>query len=157
MIATHNGFMLSAFDRNAVRTLESSFDPKDLDDWTKDEMCETEIYCGFPFYSFDRGGYLKDNSGGPLVDSSKFTLIKIERNPNNASQVVVDFSIDFKILTMIYIAPGKGWSYVSGSLQSSERTWNERNFQFSKITYGKRIKAEEKHIVVLEVNKNISF
>lgn len=157
MTENHNGFLVSAVDRNAVRTLESSFDPKDLYDWKEDEMCKTEIFCGFPLYRFDRGRYLKDESSGPSVNSSKFTVVKVERNPSDASQLVVDFSMDFTTLTMVYIAPGKGWSYAKGSLQTGERVWNERLFQYSKITYGKRIKGEEKHFVVLEVNKAINF
>ena len=157
MTANYNGFLLSAVDRNAVRTLESSFDPKDLDDWRKDEMCKTEIFCGFPLYRFDRGRYLKDESSGPSVKTSKFTLVKVERNPSNDLQLLIVFSVDFTTLTMIYIAPGEGWSYSKGSLQTGERNWYERSFQFSKITYGKRIMEDEKHFMVLEVNKTINF
>lgn len=146
-----NGYLISAFDRNAVRTLESSFDPKELHEWQQDEMCKSEIYCGFPLYRFNRGRYLKDVSSQPTVKQSKFSVLQVARNPNNASQLIIDYSLDLTTLTMVYIAPGNGWNFVKGSLESTERLWNEKKFQYSKITFGKKTDDVLLESITLEV------
>jgi hypothetical protein len=151
MKSSHNGYLMSAYDRNAVRTLELSYDARDLLDWRDDEMCKTEAYCGFPYYRFDRGRYMKDSSSGPSVKVSKFTLLNVARNPENPSQIIVDFSLDYTTLTMVYITPGQGWSYVDGSLDTASRMWNNISFESSKITFGKRDGEVSKEFVALEV------
>lgn len=151
-MSSNNGYLISAYDRNAVRTLESSFDTKDLYDWQEDEMCETEIYCGFPLYRLDRGRYLKNFLIEPSVKPSKFSVLQATRNPNNTSQIVVDYSLDLTTLTMVYIAPGEGWRFVNGSLQSSERLWKGKVFRSSKITFGIKTNEILREHVTFEVN-----
>jgi hypothetical protein len=155
--SSKTGFLISAYDRNAVRTLEASFEPKELTEWSSDEMCKTEIYCGFPMYRFERGRYIKGVYGAPSVKPSRFSLLQATRNPNNSSQVIVDYSLDLTTLTMVYIAPGKGWKYSGGSLQSSERFWEGHSFQFSKITYGKKSEDILREYITLEVKTLILF
>lgn len=152
-----NGYLISAVDRNAVRTLESSFDSKELQEWQQDEMCKTEIYCGFPLYRFDRGRYLKDFYRQPSVKPSKFSVLQVARNPNNSSQLIIDYSLDLTALTMVYIAPGNGWNYVKGSLQSSERLWNDKKFQYSKITFGKKTDDVLRESITLEVKDSLNI
>lgn len=148
--SSSNGYLITAFDRNSVRTLESSFDPKTLIEWEKDEMCKTEVFCGFPSYLY-RSRYLKDFNIAPSVKPTKFSLLQASRDPNNSSQIIVDFTLELTTLTMIYISPGEGWKFVSSSLPSSERSWEDKKFQFSKITYGKKTDDILREFITLEV------
>lgn len=148
---TENGFLLSAFDRNAVRTLESSYDPKEMIEWKDDSKCAVATYCGFPMYRFDRGRYMKGTFDSPTLNPPKFTLNKAVRNSNNSSQVLVDFEIELNILTMIYLTPGQGWKFVEGSMPTSQRMWNGNPFRFSKITYGKSTDEALKETIIMEV------
>lgn len=149
---TETGFLLSAIDRNSVRTLESSFDAKDLSDWNDDARCETDTYCGFPLYRFGYGRYLKNFTQDPSVVPTSFNVIQSARDPSKPSQILVDFTIELKTLTMIYITPGEGWKFVESSLQTSERTWRGKSFQSSKITYGKRTNEVQRYFIALEVS-----
>lgn len=136
---TDVGFLISAIDRNAVRTLESSFSPENLTEWRDDEKCATNIYCGFPMYRFDRGRYLKgSNEDPPTVTPTKFEVISTTRNSSNPTQLKIDFSLDMSTLTMLYMTPGDGWEIVDSSIQSSLRIWENNDFTFTKITYGKK-------------------
>lgn len=148
---SENGFLLSAIDRNAVRTLESSFDPRDMINWRYDLKCREATYCGFPLYRFDRGNYLKGDFDKPTVKATKFTVIQAVRDPNNSTNLVVEFKIKLKTLTMIYITPGDGWTFVQGSLPTSQRTWNGKTFRYSKITYGKSTKECMRETITLKV------
>lgn len=148
--STHSGYLFSAYDRNALRTLESSYNPQDLLEWRNDEMCKTEAYCGFPLYRFDRGRYMKDSLSDPTVNRSKFTLLNVTRDPET-SRVTVEFSIDYTTLTTIYLTPGSGWRIVNKSLQTAKRLWNDIAFESSKVTFGKRTGEISKEFVVLQV------
>lgn len=150
---TETGFLLSTIDRNSVRTLESSFEAKDLSDWKDDARCETDTYCGFPMYRFDNGRYLKNFTQDPSVEPTSFNVIRSARDPSKPSQILVDFTIELTTLTMIYITPGEGWKFVESSLQTSERTWKGKSFQSSKITYGKRTNEVQRYFIALEVRK----
>lgn len=134
---TENGFMLSAVDRNAIRTLESSFNPNEMIEWRDDPKCSEATYCGFPMYRFNRGNYLKGNFDSPTVNPTKFTVISTARDTNISSNVLITFKLELTTLTMIYVTPGDGWTFVEGSMPVSHRVWNGKLFQFSKITYGK--------------------
>lgn len=145
------GYLLSTIDRNAARTLRSSFDD-DLPNWRDDLMCSTHTYCGFPMYRFTEGRYLRTNSLPPSVNPTTFTLHASKRNPNNESQILVEFSLGITALTMIYVTPGNGWKYVNGSLPSSQRNWNEP-FQFTKITLGKNTNEVYREWIIIVSNK----
>jgi hypothetical protein len=146
------GFLISTIDRNSVRTLEISFGAEKFIDWKEDEKCEKLRHCGFPLYRFSEGKYMKANGEMPTVKPVKFTLKQAKRNPNNSSQLLVNFSLKLSTLTMIHVIPGSGWKYVNGSLPSSQRFWMERPSQFTKITFGKNLNEEMDEFVVLEVN-----
>lgn len=148
---TEIGFMLSAFDRNAVRTLESSFGAENLIDWTDDAQCDAHIYCGFPMYRFDMGRYTGDFSEDPLIVPTKFNVLRTTREPNNASQLRVEISLELYTLTVIYITPGNGWKFVDSSLKTTERKWREKSFQLSKITFGKQTNEVTEEFILLEV------
>lgn len=143
------GFLLSTIDRNSIRTLESSFDPKDLTDWVDDEKCSEQTYCGFPMYRFSRGRYLK-GSEEPTVQPSQFTKVSSGRDPNNPSQVRVEFTAKLSTLTMIYMTPGTGWTFVNSSMPSSNIAWRDQSFRLTKITYGKHTEDLLSEFVSLE-------
>lgn len=148
------GYMLSTIDRNALRTLEMNFDKNELHDWRDDQMCEKETNCGFPLYRFNRGKYIRNFTMAPSVQPGKFTLLQAKQDPNNPARVIVDFSLDITTLTMIYLTPGDGWTFVNSSLATSERSWNGKSYWYSKITYGKRTNDVMTKSIVLEVRKN---
>lgn len=147
------GFMLSTIDRNSLRTLETSFGKDDLSDWRDDSKCVEAVYCGFPMYRFNTGRYKKAANETLSVVPTPFTVHQATRNPENNSQVIVEFSLDLTTLTMIYIAPGDGWTYRNGSLPSSERVWGEIVFRLSKITYGMKTDELMTERIVLEVSE----
>lgn len=150
---TEVGFMLSVFDRNSARTLESSFDVNELSDWNDDAKCATETYCGFPMYRFDKGRYLKDFLEVPTITPTRFNVIQSVRNPNDPSQIIVDLTLQLTTLTMIYITPGEGWKFINSSINTSEKSWRGKSFQLSKITYGKWSNDLLKEFITLEVRK----
>lgn len=131
-----NDYLLFPYDRNSFRTIESSFGAENLFSVQDDEMCSTEIHCGFPRY-FERGRYLKGFKIEPTVKPTEFSILKASRNPNNPSQFVVEFSLKLSTLTSVHIAPGNGWKFINGTLQSTEQLWKGRKFQTSIITYGR--------------------
>ncbi|CRL03599.1 CLUMA_CG016460, isoform A [Clunio marinus] len=128
------GYLLSTIDRNSLRTLEMSFDPNDLSDYEDAELCGDLSYCGFPLYRFGDGKYLKGKEP-PKLQPTKFELLKFSRN---SSHLDVEFSLQLTTLTMIYVTPGNGWSFVSGNIPTAERTWNDKSFQYTTLLYGKR-------------------
>ncbi|CRL03600.1 CLUMA_CG016511, isoform A, partial [Clunio marinus] len=132
---TDIGYLLSTIDRNALRTLEMSFDPNDLSDYKEDAKCKELSYCGFPLYRFIDGRYLKGNEP-PTLQPTTIELLKFSRN---SSHIDVEFSLQLTTLTMIYVTPGKGWTYSVGNVPTSNLIWNAKPFVYSKITYGKRI------------------
>jgi hypothetical protein len=143
------GFLLSAIDRNSVRTLESCFGPENINEWRDDSMCNTNTYCGFPMYRFNRGRYLK-GLVDPSVRPTKFIKHTASRNPNDPSQILVEFSLDLKMLTMIYVTPGDGWKYVNGTLPVMEAIWNDKPFYIAKITYGVKTNDISRYQINLE-------
>lgn len=152
MKSSSNDYLFSPIDRNSFRTIESSFNPENLHAIDDDEMCSTEIYCGFPRY-FPRGRYLKDFKIEPSVKPTEFSVLQVTRNPSN--QLVIDYSLKLSTLTSIHIAPGNGWKFINGTLQSSERLWNGKKFQTLKITYGKNTDEVYRESITLEVSLSL--
>jgi hypothetical protein len=147
------GFLISTIDRNSVRTLETSFGTENLIDWENDSQCTSTSQCGFTLYRFDTGKYLKGNDEMPTVKPVKFTLKQAKRNPNNSSQLLVNFSLKLSTMTLIYVTPGTGWKYIDGSLPSEKQNWRGTSFEYVKITYGKNLNDEMDEFVVLEVKQ----
>lgn len=149
------GYLLSTIDRNALRTLETSFGKENLHDWTEDQMCATETNCGFPLYRFNRGRYIKNFALAPSVQPARFTLLQASRDPNNPKRVIVNFNLDISTLTILYITPGDGWNFVNSTLATSERLWNEKPYRYSKITFGKRTGEIMSETIIFEVSFHI--
>lgn len=147
------GYLISTYDRNSLRTLEGAFGSRELHKWEDDVMCRTEAYCGFPIFSFDRDKYMRHFYQAPSFIPTRFTLLEAARNPNNSSQLFVDFSLDVTCLTLLYITAGDGWKYVGGSLPSTERSWQGKPFRYSKITIGKKDDIVMREFIALEVNR----
>lgn len=145
------GFLLSTVDRNAVRTLETTFGSENLQDWRDDENCSIMTYCGFGLYRFDSGKYLKSFYDPLNVRPTNFSLQQTVRDPNNLARLKIEFTLDVKTVTIVYVTPGDGWTFVEGSLPSSPRTWRGRPFQLTLIAYGKRTEDVMEEFVVLEV------
>lgn len=146
------GYLISTYDRNAFRTLDKSFKPEELLEWEEDEKCELETYCGFPLFRFTRGRYIK-GSEPPTVGPARFTLLQKTRSQNNPSQIVVDFSLEISLMTLIYFSPGPGWTYVNGTIPSDERLWREKPFRFTKVVHGIKADAELTGSLTLEVKE----
>lgn len=109
-------------------------------------------YCGFGLYRFDDGKYVRSFYDPLTVRPTTFTLIQTTRDPNNLLRLKVEFTLDVKMMTIVYIAPGNGWNFVEGSLPSSQRMWNGKPFQLTLIAYGKRTEDVMEEFVVLEVS-----
>lgn len=150
--SSENGFMLSATDRNAVRTLESCFDPNMLIDWEDDPKCQEVAYCAFPINRFNKGRYLKGSFDAPTMNQTEFTVHKVVRDVNDPANVLIEFELKLTILTFVYITPGEGWSFVTGSLPTSERTWRGKNIQYTRITYGKATDEVMTETITMKVN-----
>lgn len=145
------GFLLSTIDRNSVRTLETTFGKENLQDWREDDKCAEMTFCGFGFYRFNDGRYLKSFTDPLSVKPATFTVLRTERDQSNPSRLKVEFTLDVKMMTIVYVTPGDGWKFVEGSLPTSQRTWNGKPFQLTLIAYGKRTEDVMEEFIVLEV------
>lgn len=151
-----SGFLLSTIDRNSLRTLESSFPSENLIEWTEDEKCDEVVRCGFPIYRFSRGKYMKAKSDGPTVEPTPFVVLSASRNPVDASLVIVDFTLQLKTLTQLYITPGEGWTYKARRDEPTLLQWRGKTHKYSKITYGKKTDELMRDVITFEVRFIVS-
>ena len=155
---SESGFMLSTFDRNSIRTLESSFNPENLIDFSDDDQCGKNVYCGFPLYRFPSGKYLKGlNQNEPIVEPTSFKVLHATRNPNNVSQVMIEFTLQLRTLTIIFITGNDGWNIRNTTHDATPRYWRGSEHFYSKITYGKSTSELMRETVTLDVSFYLAF
>lgn len=133
--------MISEFDRNARRTIESVIDSKELIFRNDDSFCKTEVFCGFPtFGSLYRssGRWLKGNK---TLNMEETVLNLVGSNSVGVNSTELSFELYGKTLTMLYISPNPNASLTNWTLTETTPVLNSLSVDQPaytvKITYGK--------------------
>lgn len=133
--------MISEFDRNARRTIESVIDSKDLIFRNDDSFCKSEVFCGFPtFGSLYRssGRWLKGNE---TLNMEESILNLVDSNLVGVNTTELTFELYGKTLTMLYISPQPDVKLTSWTLTEKSPVLNslsvDQSTYTAKITYGK--------------------
>lgn len=133
--------MISEFDRNARRTIESFINPKELIFRNDDIFCNSEVFCGFPtFGSLYRssGRWLKSNG---TLNMEESVLNLIDSNSVGVNATELTFELYGKTLTMLYIAPQPSVNLTSWTLTEKLPAPTSLSISqpayIAKITYGK--------------------
>ena len=133
--------MISEFDRNARRTIESVIDSKELIFRNDDSFCKSEVFCGFPtFGSLYRssGRWLKGNGSLNMEES---VLNLVDTNSIGINTTELTFELYGRTLTMIYISPQTNANLLSWTLTDKSPILNSLSADLpaytAKITYGK--------------------
>lgn len=133
--------MISEFDRNARRTIESIIDSKQLIFRNDDSFCKTEVFCGFPTFGSryrSSGRWLKGNG---TLNMEESILKLVDFNSVGVNSTELTFELYGRTLTMLYIAPLASVTVTNWTLTEKLPALNSLSVDHpaytAKITYGK--------------------
>lgn len=133
--------MISEFDRNARRTIESIIDSNDLIFRNDDSFCKSEVFCGFPTFGSlyrSNGRWLKGNE---TLNMEETVLNLVDSYSVEVNKTELTFELYGKTLTMLYISPQPDVNLTSWTLTEKSPVLNSLSVDqpayTAKITYGK--------------------
>lgn len=146
-------FIVQTTDRNAYRTLETTFGKENLEHWNNGGPTCHLINCGFTHYNLERALVYSNISTRNSIQPTNFTLVRAQRQKENLKRIEIEFTLKLRSLTHLSITPAQGITFNSNdtTIYTRESTQNGRLHYISRIAFGKQFDETQNALVILEV------
>jgi hypothetical protein len=147
-------YLISKVDRNSERTLQSIFNSSySIKDWTSDEKCSIEVFCGFPRFLVFRpeasNGKILKSFEAPIIERTKFS---ITNKTSDSQKISIFFNTNFKSLTQIRLQTESEWELVESSLRFEDNILDGKKFKATTIHVGKIFPQDTNESLVFKVS-----
>lgn len=137
---TDAGFWMRELDRNAKKTIESLIAPDEPIPQMKNNLCQTQVFCGLPFYScrqLHTDGFWVP-SPQPLVRETGL-LVLTNRRKLSPTEIQLSFELTGSYLMSLQIRPKPGMTLANWNIMESvpePNVYLNQKAYFVMITHG---------------------
>lgn len=151
IVYSNGSAIIYAWERNAFKTIDSTFGETGTRDLSNDPLCEQLTHCGYPHYPLDRVAVMAHFYAMPNIQPTVFNLVRAQRS---GTRVEVEFTLLLVTLTDFSISPEAGMELVEEeSIKANKVTEKGKVHYFGSIVNGLQTGVPFRVNFVLEVMK----